>query len=98
MLRANGYGVIIGPDGNQENDVVTCVHCSRIEMVRPGVGKPLSVLVYRANGTHYLKEAGFCRNCMAPICPACDGKPCNNRFRQLDEDEKRARQMSKEWL
>lgn len=97
MLNPNGYAHIIDPNapgGESKHDVVTCIECGHIDMVRPGLGQPLSVMIFRTDGTHYFKECGFCRSCMQPVCPRCDGKPCNNRFRRIDAEEKQAwRQM-----
>lgn len=95
MRDPHGYSIIIDPTfgSPQENDNICCIHCGKIDMVRSGLSGNLEVLVYRADGTHYLKEAGFCRSCMKDICPACDGKPCSNRFRRLDEQETAARKF-----
>ena len=97
MRNANGYATLIGPNfrgGVQEHDVVTCIHCGAVSMTRSKISGQLEVLVYRPDGTHYLREAGFCRSCMAPTCPKaeCNG-PCTNRFRRLDEEEKLARKF-----
>jgi hypothetical protein len=94
MRNAGGYGHIIDPDlpgGVGEHDVFTCAHfwCGgRVEMVRAGVSGKLEVMVFRNDGTFYYKEAGFCRNCMRPICPICDGKPCFNRHDAIEKLEK----------
>lgn len=94
----HGYGVIIGDPahsfGIAEHDAVTCIHCGHIDMVRPSAGGPLQVMVFRRDGTHYFKDAGFCRSCMQPICPKCDGKPCNNRFRRMEREEAAARKVN----
>lgn len=97
MRSPHGYATIIDPtfssgNGVEEFDTMTCIHCGRVDMTRGPSGQ-LEVLVYRADGTHYLKQAGFCRNCYKEICPACVGKPCSNRFRRLDEQEAAARKF-----
>lgn len=89
MRNPHGYATIADPSFGsiQEFDVLSCIHCGKVDMTRNPDGN-LSVLVYRADGTHYLKEAGFCRSCYKPICPRCVGKLCDNRFRRLEEEEK----------
>lgn len=88
MRNAHGYATIIMPEGPvQEMDTVTCVHCGHIDMTKSNLSGKLEVLVFRADGTHYLKECGFCRGCYEPVCPKCDGKPCNNRFRRMEFQE-----------
>lgn len=97
MRNAHGFGQIIGDPahthGVAEHDVVNCIHCGGISMTKSSATGKLEVMVFRADGTHYLKEAGFCRQCMAPICPKCDGRPCSNRFRRLEAQEKEAAKM-----
>jgi hypothetical protein len=88
-----GYAVIIDPTASrltQEHDVITCIHCGNVQMTR-GQSGALECMVFRADGTHYFRAAGFCRNCYRHVCPVCDGKPCTNRFRLMDEEEKWAR-------
>lgn len=91
MRNAHGYATIADPSlgGLQEFDVMNCIHCGKVEMTKGSSGN-LEVMVFRADGSHYLKECGFCRSCYKPICPKCNGKPCNNRFKRLEEEEKAA--------
>lgn len=94
MLKANGYGVITDPGAKvltQESDNLSCAHCPRIEMTRSTkqFGRFVCV-VYRKDGTSFEAEAGFCRNCMKHICPACIGKPCTPRMKRIEDDEKRS--------
>lgn len=95
MRKAHGFGHIIGDPahgfGMSEHDVVNCIHCGGISMTRSSATGKLEVAVFRGDGTLYMKEAGFCRSCMAPICPRCDGKGCNNRFRRMELEEAQAR-------
>jgi hypothetical protein len=96
MRKPDGYSIIIDPGGNnfvQEFDNVTCIHCGQISMTRSGTTGKLECLVFRADGAHHMREAGFCRNCYHHICPRCDGKPCVNRFRKLDGEEAAARRL-----
>jgi hypothetical protein len=92
MRNPQGYATIIQPGGPiEEHDTITCIHCGQIGMTRSSFSGIPEVLVYRADGTHYMREAGFCRNCMAHICPRCVGKDCSNRFKKMDQDEAAAR-------
>lgn len=94
MLNPQGYATIIDPDrGLIEFDAVTCAHCGNVSMTRSTVNSTPQITVYKADGTNYEKDAGFCRACFHYICPICDGKPCSNRFKRLDEEEKVARSL-----
>ncbi len=96
MLKPDGYGIGLGPDwkgGKVEHDNVTCIHCGKIDMVRPGLGQALAVMVFRADNTHYFKEAGFCRSCMAYHCPKPECQTCNNRFKRMEAEENQARKF-----
>lgn len=88
MRHPHGFGQIIGDPahahGIAEHDTITCIHCGQVGMVKSSTTGKLEVMVFRADGTHYLKEAGFCRSCMEPVCPKCDGRPCNNRHRRME--------------
>lgn len=101
MRNPHGYATISDPalGGLQEFDVMTCIHsyCAggmggSISMTKNFSGN-LEVMVFRADGTHYMKECGFCRSCMKPVCPICAGKPCSNRFKRMDEKEKAAQKF-----
>ena len=98
MRKAQGFGQIIGPTETQlgmaEHDLVNCIHCGEIAMVKSSLTGKLEVMVFRADGTHYTKEGGFCRSCFEPICPKCNGKPCDNRHKRLEEEEARARKAA----
>jgi hypothetical protein len=96
MLKPQGYGSGTGPawrGGKTEGDMTCCIHCGHVDLVQAGIGKPLCVLVFRTDGTHYLREAGFCRSCMASTCGRAQCIPCNNRFRALEIEEKQARRF-----
>jgi hypothetical protein len=93
MRNPQGCAEIIDPTGSRlvtQYDTITCIHCGSVQMTRGPTGK-LECLVFRADGTHYFREAGFCRSCYNPVCPKCDGKLCQNRFRLMDEEEKRSK-------
>lgn len=94
MRNPHGYATIVDPGkGVEEFDTISCIHCGGISMTRSRLTNNLEVMVFRADGTHYMKEAGFCRSCMKPICPRCVGKGCNNRFRRLEAEEALARKL-----
>jgi hypothetical protein len=96
MRNPQGYAHIIDPGARllkQEFDTITCIHCGHVDMTRAGMTGRLEVLVYRSDGTHYMKEAGFCRGCFRPICPVCEGKPCTNRFKKLELEESAANKL-----
>lgn len=94
MRHASGYATIVDPDhGIQEFDAITCAHCGGVSMTQTTVNSTPQVLVYRADGTHYMKDAGFCRACFSHICPLCNGKECSNRFKRIDEEEKLCRKL-----
>lgn len=101
MRKPHGFGQIIGDPkhsyGVAEHDTVMCIHCGHIDMVRSSLSGKLEVMVIRADGTHYMKECGFCRSCMEPVCPKCAGKPCDNRFRRMEAEEKVVREADA-WL
>lgn len=92
MLQQQGYATIIDPNSPiavQEFDTITCPHCGSVSMTKTQGFNKYQVLVFKADGTHYMRDAGFCRSCYQPVCPKCDGKPCDNRFRRLEEEEKK---------
>jgi hypothetical protein len=92
MRNPQGYATIIHPAGPlEEHDTVTCIHCGQIGMTRSSFSGIPEVLVYRADGTHYMREGGFCRNCMAHTCGRGCCVECNNRFRRMDNQETAAR-------
>lgn len=96
MRNPHGYAVIFDPDlrgGVEEHDTITCPHCGSIGMTKSSSTGRLEVLIFRADGSHYLKECGFCRSCMEPVCPRCDGKPCDNRHRRIDAMEALAHKL-----
>jgi hypothetical protein len=96
MRQPGGYATIIDPGASrlvEEFDTITCPHCGFVAMTRAGLRATPQVMIFRADGTHYMKDAGFCRDCYQHVCPRCDGKPCDNRFRRLDREEAEARKL-----
>lgn len=95
MRNPRGYATIVDPDlGVQEFDTITCAHCGSVTMSQTTINSTPQVMVYRADGTHYMKDAGFCRACFAHICPRCNGKECSNRFKRLDQEEALMRKLA----
>jgi hypothetical protein len=93
VLKPHGYSTITDPGARrlvEEHDTITCIHCGGISMTQAGHGTP-QVMIFRPDGSHYLKEASKCRSCSDWQCPRCADKPCDNRHRRLDREEEAAR-------
>ena len=91
MRNPQGYAEIFNPGiAVEEHDTVTCIHCGQVGMTKSSLSGIPEVLVYRPDGTHYLREAGFCRSCMNYTCGRKCCIECNNRFRKLEQEEKTA--------
>jgi hypothetical protein len=78
MLTAKhaGYGIIVGPDGIQEeHDTETCQHCNRVWVTRS------------TNDGRVTHSGGKCSVCMQPICPTCVGQECVPIEKRLDQIE-----------
>lgn len=94
MLKAEGYSIITAPGERPvEQDTFTCGHCNAISLTSPGFGKPLQVAVVRADGSVYMKDAGFCRNCFRHICPRCENFECVPLEKKLELEERAARRL-----
>lgn len=78
MRRPGGYAIWVDPTmPTKECDTFTCKHCNAVVVVEARC-KP--------------EEAGgYCRMCMAPVCPACADKPCTPFEKKLDAIERRDR-------
>lgn len=89
MLRPQGYLVIADPIAPLvERDTVTCAHCQRIVLVKPGTSATV-FLVTGADGQVHEEPGAFCRRCMAPVCLACDRRgTCTPWEAQLDRLER----------
>lgn len=88
MRNPGGYATIIHPGTSiEEHDTVTCIHCGQVNMTKSSISGIPEVMVYRADGTHYMREAGFCRNCMAHTCGRGRCLECNNRFKRIEAQE-----------
>lgn len=75
-----GRITVTGPaKGTQESDSMTCTHCNKVWIVRS------------SNPTIKADPGGWCRNCMAMICPNCAGKECMPFQKALELYESRQR-------
>lgn len=93
MRDPHGGSTIVHPEfGTTDYDMLSCIHCGSVSMTR-GIGGVPEVMVFRVDGTHYMKECGYCRSCSHLICPKCVGKPCSNRFRRMEQEEAEARKF-----
>lgn len=93
MRNAEGYSVIVSPGERPvEHDTATCGHCQQITFTQSTMGKP-QVLVFRADGSHVMRDIGFCRNCFRHICPRCEGKDCLPFEKRIDAEERVARRL-----
>ena len=52
VRRPSGYLFISGPDGIEEGETLSCVHCQYLWRVEPGSGR----------------RRGFCMRCNGPTC------------------------------
>lgn len=91
MRAPHGLATVI-VEGREilDRDTITCGHCQRIVLVKPGTGSTVYLLA-RA-GTWREEPGAFCRVCMSPIClPCCDRGGCTPWERQLEVSEARDR-------
>lgn len=90
-----GYTTITFPDApTVERDAITCGHCSRIVLVKPGTVS--TVYLQPRLGAPDLEEPGaFCSRCMRAICLPCHGHGrCLPIERQIEEMEARGRMLA----
>lgn len=75
MLRPQGY-MTIASDRVVERDTISCAHCGKIVVVKPGTDTTI-YLIPRLDGT-WIEEAGAgCRLCGKPVClPCCEIGTC----------------------
>ena len=94
MRNSPAYCEIIEPGKTTvEFDSCLCGHCGRIMLLRAGMNTVPQMVVVRADGSNYLRDAGFCRSCWQHVCPACDGKECKPHLKQVEEEEAAARRL-----
>ena len=94
MRDAGGYSIVTEPGARPvESDLTNCAHCNAVQFVKAGFGPP-QILVYRADGTHYLHEARRCLNCYRYVCPRSEcNKDCVPFELKLDREEAAARRF-----
>ena len=94
MRNAPGYSIITSPGERAvENDVTKCAHFQRVMLLAPGFSAPF-MMVFRADGSHYMRDSVKCLNCYQHICPACEAKrECVPFEKKVDEEEKAARRL-----
>jgi hypothetical protein len=93
MRDPQGYSIVTDPRFSRpiERDTTTCGHCNAVSFTEREAGKP-QVLIFRMDGTHYMKDVGFCRKCWRYICPRCEGKrDCTPFEAKLEIEEAVAR-------
>jgi hypothetical protein len=89
MRQPNGTLLIFDPDAPLlERDTITCGHCQRIVVVKPGTGA--TVYLIPVGVGQWREEMGaFCRVCMRPVCLHChDVGTCRPIERWLTEQER----------
>ena len=93
MRDAGGYSIITAPGERAvENDLENCAHCQAVQFLRAGLGGNPEIMIFRADGTHYLREARRCSNCWKFVCPkpGCN-QDCVPFEKKLDQEERAAR-------
>jgi hypothetical protein len=76
-----GYATISGPEGIKEFDTCTCKHCNKVWVVKS---------TEKGQGD----LGGWCRMCMAPICPECADKGCYPFMKRLLKYEQRQKMLN----
>lgn len=74
VRKPSGYYEIMGPEGKQEGETLSCVHCQYIWKVESGSGR----------------KRGFCFQCAGPTCgkPQCEER-CIPFEQALEQIERR---------
>lgn len=75
MRNAQGYAVIVEPDGIRESDTFTCNHCQHVVHVK-AYADPAEL-------------GGFCTLCSKHICKYCLGKGCMPWEKKMELMERR---------
>lgn len=93
MRTAGGYSVVVSPGERPlEHDTTNCAHCGHIGFMQAGFGPP-RMLIFKADGTHYLKEIERCLKCFQFICPRAQCVECIPYLKKVDDAEKAARKF-----
>lgn len=70
MVRPQGYLTISSPEHVVERDTVTCAHCGKIVVVKPGTMATV-FLIPRRDGTWIEEPGAGCASCAKPVCLPC---------------------------
>lgn len=90
MRRPQGYAQVIGV-GVVEHDSITCGHCSRIVLVKPGTAATVYVLP-QMQGPAKEEPGAMCRVCMRHVCLKCHAHGhCAPLEKQIEQMEARGR-------
>ena len=74
-----------------ERDTITCGHCNRIVLVKPGTASTVYVFPQMA-GPDKEEPGAFCRMCMKPVCLRChDVGTCAPLMKQIEAMERNGR-------
>lgn len=87
-MTPTGYAVWSAPDcPDVERDTVSCKHCGRVIVVKPGSGYTVYLIV-QPDGSWREEPGAWCRCCMGPVCLPCDDDgrcvPLEKRFEALE--------------
>jgi hypothetical protein len=90
MLRPQGYVQVFGL--NQiERDTITCGHCNKIVLVKPGTATTV-YLFPQLVGPDKEEPGAMCKQCMSAICLECyDAAVCTPLMKQIELMESRQR-------
>lgn len=91
MRKPQGYATVTGDFSIKEFDTISCGHCNRVVMVKPGTGS--TVYLFPQLIGPMKEEAGAsCRVCMTAVCLKChDLGSCLPLERKIEEMEARGR-------
>jgi len=91
--QVTGYATVVDPDHpTVERDTITCGHCQRVIVVKPGTASTVYLIFNRARWQWEEEAGAFCRVCMSPIClPCCDAGRCTPWERKLEASEAKDR-------
>ncbi len=93
MPKHAGVFTITDPDRPLvERDVITCFHCQRQIVVKPGTASTVYLTFDRKAWTWKEEAGAFCRVCMSAVClPCSDLGRCTPFERTLERSEARDR-------
>jgi hypothetical protein len=95
VLHPLGYMTITAPDARPiERDTVTCCHCQRIVIVKPGTAATVYLEPQRDGSPDRETPGAFCRSCMKAVCLACEAVGrCLPFELAIERNEARGRQL-----